>query len=236
LASQVRDNGLTLKFRKLLSEPLLLEFLPLALGAAVSPVVVIGEIYCLVEPAAGVRRGAMYAAGNAVVVAIWLAIGLVFGQAFPTTSHGPDWISVLLRLSMGLVMLAFGINLLINRQRESKTSTQKAANHPDLRAFSIGMGLMAPNMSSLVLFFPALSDITRGTNSSSAEIFFIGVLFLLVMSPCLVPLMLVTIAGRSGRALLDRINSWLKPKQWVLGLIVSFGTAAYLIISGIQAV
>jgi hypothetical protein len=43
------------------------------------------------------------------------------------------------------------------------------------------------------------------------------------------------VAGRGGRALLDRINHWLKPKQWALGLLVCFATATYLIISGILA-
>jgi hypothetical protein len=41
--------------------------------------------------------------------------------------------------------------------------------------------------------------------------------------------------GRGGRALLDRINHWLKPKQWALGLLVCFATAIYLIVSGILA-
>jgi hypothetical protein len=62
-----------------LSEPVVLEILPLGLGAAVSPLVVAGEIYCISEPAAGLRRGWLFAAGNALVVGIWLAIGLAMG-------------------------------------------------------------------------------------------------------------------------------------------------------------
>ena len=177
----------------------------------------------------------MYAAGNALVVAIWLVIGLTLGHTCPTTHDGTDWFSVFLRLSMGLVMLAFGTNLLINRPREGKAPTHSASHQSDLRAFSIGMGLMAPNFSSLVLFFPALADITRGAPTRAEEFLFIGLLFLITMSPCLIPLLLVGVAGRGGRALLDRINNWLKPKQWALGLLVCFATAIYLIISGILA-
>ena len=43
---------------------------PPALGAAVSPLVVAGEIYCISEPAAGLRRGWRFTAGNALVVRI----------------------------------------------------------------------------------------------------------------------------------------------------------------------
>ena len=195
----------------------------------------VGEIYCLVEPAAGLRRGTMYAAGNALAVAIWLVIGLTLGQTFPTTPNGIDWFSVFLRLSMGGVMLAFGTNLLLKGPRKGKASGQSASKNSDLRAFSIGMGLMAPNLSSLVLFFPALAAITRGAPTRTEEFLLIGLLVLITMSPCWIPLLLMGVAGRGGRALLDRINHWLKPKQWALGLLVCFATATYLIISGILA-
>jgi len=194
-----------------------------------------GEIYCLVEPAAGVRRGTMYAAGNALAVGIWLVIGLTLGHTFPTTHDGTDWFSVFLRLLMGLVMLALGTNLLLKGPRKGKASSQSASKHPDLRAFSIGMGLMAPNFSSLVLFFPALAAITRGALTRAEEFLLIGLLVLITLSPCLIPLLLVGVAGRGGRALLERINHWLKPKQWALGLLVCFATATYLMISGILA-
>ena len=155
-----------------------------------------GEIYCLVEPAAGVRRGAMYAAGNALAVAIWLVIGLSLGHTFPTNNHdGTDWFSVFLRLLMGLVMLGLGTNLLLKGPRKDKTSSQSASKHSDLRAFSIGMGLMAPNFSSLVLFFPALATITRGAPTRAEEFLLIGLLVLITMSPCLIPLLLVGVAG-----------------------------------------
>jgi hypothetical protein len=45
----------------------------------------------------------------------------------------------------------------------------------------------------------------------------------------------VGLGGQGGRNLLDRFNRWMKPKQWALGLVVFFAMAAYLLISGIQA-
>jgi threonine/homoserine/homoserine lactone efflux protein len=143
----------------------------------------------------------MYAAGNALAVAIWLVIGLTLGHAFPTTHGGTDWFSVFLRLLMGLVMLALGTNLLLKGPRNSHASSHSASKHPDLRAFLIGMGLMAPNVSSLVLFFPALAAITRGAPTRAEEFLLIGLLVLITMGPCLIPLLLVGIAGRGGRAL-----------------------------------
>ena len=72
----------------------------------------------------------MYAAGNALAVAIWLVIGLTLGQTFPTTPNGTDWFSVFLRLLMGLVMLALGTNLLLKGPRNSQASSHPSALLP----------------------------------------------------------------------------------------------------------
>jgi len=218
-----------------LSTPVLLEILPLGLGAAVSPLVVAGEIYCISEPEAGLRRGWLFTAGSALVVGIWLAIGLAMGHALPTRPDGADAISVALRLAMGLVMLVLGIQLLLHPPRGATARSGPGPKRPDLRAFALGVGVMAQNMSSLVLFFPAVADITRAGKASGGEAMPLTVLVLLTLSPCLVPPLLVSLGGQGGRTLLDRFNRWLKPKQWALGLMVFFGMAAYLLISGIQA-
>ena len=218
-----------------LSAPVLLEILPLALGAAVSPLVVAGEIYCISEPEAGLRRGWLFTAGSALVVGIWLAIGLAMGHALPTRPDGADAISVALRLAMGLVMLVLGIQLLLHPPRGATAPSGPGPKRPELRAFALGVGVMAQNMSSLVLFFPAVADITRAGKASGGEAMPLTVLVLLTLSPCLVPPLLVSLGGQGGRTLLDRFNRWLKPKQWALGLMVFFGMAAYLLISGIQA-
>ncbi len=143
----------------------------------------------------------MYAAGNALAISIWLLIGLTLGHTFPLYHAEADWFSRFFRLLMGLVMLALGTNLLLKGPRKGQAPSQSASQHPDLRAYSIGMGLMAPNFSSLVLFFPALAALTRGAPARSEEFLFIGLLILIMMSPCLIPLLLVGIAGRGGRAL-----------------------------------
>ena len=218
-----------------MSQPILLEILPLGLGAAVSPLVVAGEIYCIREPTAGLRRGWLFVAGNALVVGIWLAIGLAMGRALPTRPDGADAISVALRLAMGLVMMVLGIQLLLHPPRRATAPTGPGPKRPDLRAFALGVGVMAQNMSSLVLFFPAVADVTRAGQASGGEVGPLIVLVLLTLSPCLVPPLLVSLGGQGGRTLLDRFNHWLTPKQWALGLMVFFGMAAFLLISGIQA-
>jgi len=48
-----------------------LDVLPLALGAAASPMLLVGQMRTLTAPGSGVRRSWAYLAGNALVVVVW---------------------------------------------------------------------------------------------------------------------------------------------------------------------
>lgn len=214
-----------------MSESIVLEVLPLALGTAVSPLVVAGEIYWITDPGAGLRRGWLFAGGNAVVVAIWLLIAITMGHLLPVRSHGPDGISAAFRLVMGLVMFVLGIQLLLHPPGRQQVTTPPVSGNRNLRAFALGLGVMGQNISSLLLFFPAVTDFSRVQDANAVRVFLLAALVLATLSPCLFPPLLVGLGGRRGQALLDRFDRWLKPKQWAFGLAVFFGMGTYLWLS-----
>jgi len=45
---------------------------------------------------------------------------------------------------------------------------------------------------------------------------------------------MISLGGKTGEALLHRFSLWLKPRQRTIGLLVFFGMATYLVISGLQ--
>jgi len=89
-----------------------LAILPLALGAAVSPLVLVAQILTVTRSDSGLRAGWWYGLGSAVVVALWIALALVVGHALPQPAPGPDPESAGLRLVLALVLLGLGLRLL----------------------------------------------------------------------------------------------------------------------------
>ena len=155
-----------------------LAILPLALGASVSPLVLVAQILTVTGSDSGLRAGWWYLLGSAVVVALWIALALVVGHALPQPAPGPDPESACLRLVLALVLLGLGLRLLQRppaaaearagqasaapevppkggRVDGSQTLDDQAGQgtrrHPLRRAFGLGLVTMGSNLTSLVL-------------------------------------------------------------------------------------
>lgn len=89
-----------------------LAILPLALGSAVSPLVLVAQILTVTRSGSGLRAGWWFGLGSAVVVALWITLALVVGHALPQPAPGPDPESAALRLVLALVLLGLGLRLL----------------------------------------------------------------------------------------------------------------------------
>lgn len=218
-----------------MASAVLWEVLPLALGAAVSPLLLIGEVLCLSAPSAGLRRGWLFAGGNGLVVAIWLAIGLAMGQALPDRQRGSDPISACLHLAMGLVLLTVAVQLRLHpASAAAPPRPRPEAGHPLRRSFALGVVMMAQNLSTLALFFPAVTAVARAGQGPAASAADLGLLCLITLSPSLLPALLATFGGERARRALDRGYRWLQPRQRAVAIVMLLVLGSALLLSGVS--
>jgi len=208
--------------------------LPLALGAAVSPLVVVGEMYYLTQKQAGLRQGWLFVAGNALVIGLWLAMAIWMGKYLAPPPNGADPLAAGIHFILALVLFSLGLQILLRPPSPGERTKGSIAHLTNLRALLLEMGVMAQNISSLLLFFPAANDILRASQPSEGTLLELGLLSLITLSPCLVPPLMISLGGKTGETLLNRFSRWLKPRQRMIGMMVFFGMAIYLVISGLQ--
>ncbi|MCP9850878.1 GAP family protein [Cyanobium sp. Morenito 9A2] len=220
-----------------------LEVLPLALGAAVSPLVLLGQLFNLSQPGAGLRRGWSFAAGSAVVVTIWLGLGLLVAGVLPPRHAGPDPVSAAVRLMLALVLVALGVWIL-NRSASPggpstgpvvppTAKTPSTSGHPPGRAFLLGLGTMAANLTSLVLVLPASEDLARSGLPRGLQAPLVLAVGLITLLPALAPPMAVTLAGAPGRLALKQLGDWTKAHQRSINATLCFLFALVLGWSGL---
>lgn len=220
----------------------ILTVLPLALGAAVSPLLMVGEILCLTQPRSGLRQGWLFVAGNALVLLLWLLIALLLGQALPLRQAGSDAISGCLHVALGLVLVTLATQLLLHpaalrgpgSDPALEHRTEESTQRKPLRSFVIGLLMMAENMSTLVLFLPAVTDIARADQPAGIAGLELALVSLITLSPSLAPALLASVGGRRGRRLLDRLDRWLQPRKHLLALGVSLAMGGYMLGSGVM--
>ena len=93
----------------MVSLSLLVEILPLALGAAVSPLVLILQVMLLGRSTQGLGPSWGFAAGASLVVAGWTLAGLLLGNALPPRTPGPDPVAAVVHLVLALLLLTLGL-------------------------------------------------------------------------------------------------------------------------------
>lgn len=214
---------------------LLSKVLPLALGAAVSPVILLLQMATLTSGSARLRRATLVAAGAATALLAWGLAGWLLINRLPTPRRGPDVTAAAVDLTLALVLVALGIRSLVNRRETAAPSAPASAGPPHLAAsYGLGVAAMASNVTTIVLFLPAVRDIARSPVSTADAIIAAVVLVLITLAPALVPVVAVALGGWPGQRVLDRVGAFTAAHHATIAAVVSFGFALYLGSNGLR--
>lgn len=212
--------------------------LPLALGAMVSPMLLLLQAAALASRFHAVVRSLLVLAGNALVVAVVTVVIVVSDhrtEAGMATGGGEvvgAWIRIVLAvfLAVTAVRLALG-----DRSGDQVTPDAGTATDPGVRPgryLLFGIAAMATNATSLVLFIPAVHTTVTAGLDRVGEVAVLGVLWLFILAPSFAPLLVYAALGNRGPAVLDRFGRWLRTHNRTIGIVVAAGFAVYLGVSG----
>ena len=136
---------------------LLTKVVPLALGAAMSPVVLTVQVLTLAKNRFPLRRTWAVAAGCLAVTVAWTAVALLATNKTPSAHSGtPSPSSGVFALAFAVVLVGLGVHSLLRGDTSDDPQTGGDDERPrTLAFFAIGLGVMVTNITSFVLFFPA---------------------------------------------------------------------------------
>jgi hypothetical protein len=214
----------------------LAQVLPLALGAAVSPVILLVQMATLTSGTARLARAWAVAAGTAVALTGWGLAGWVLVNRLPTPRTGPDATAAAVDLALSLVLVALGLRSLSQRHDPPHTpAAQEPTGGAHVAAsFAVGLVAMATNVTTVVLFLPAVRDVARAELSVGGSAAVLAVLLVIVTVAAWLPVLAVTLGGAAGRRLLDRIGQFTSSHHATIAAVVSFGFALYLGWTGLR--
>jgi hypothetical protein len=216
---------------------LLARVVPLGLGAAVSPTVLTVSVLLMCSPRRPVARGALFALGVLSVLAVISVLGITVLDRF--ADHHPSAteraVSDSVDLVLGLVLLALAARTAL---RPRDPTTERTARHPAdhdglARAYALGLVMMATNVTTIVLYIPAMRDIGRADVSTSDQAVALLVMLGFASLPATVPLLLrVVVPGPAQRAL-TRLDGAMTRHRRAIVLAVEIVFGVYLIVRGL---
>ena len=217
----------------------------LGLSAAINPILVGVVLVTLASPRPKALLGAYVAGGMTVSVAIGIAVVSLAsgtGAVKPTTSTTNGLVDLVLGLLLLAVAAWFGSGRAERRHAGKVAAAAGRPKKPSLSdrllggsratmAFAAGMLLTLPS----ALYLAALKDIAEAGVSTGEEFLAIVLFNVLMLSPALIPLVLLAVVPDGTKAAVERADGWMHDHQKRVVTVVAAAVGTYLTVKGIVA-
>jgi hypothetical protein len=209
---------------------LLSQIVPLALAAAISPVLFLLQLNT-VTGARPIARGSALTAGAAVVLVVLSTIGVRLGDTGFSTN---DALQAAVNIAFGALLLAVGFRgLLWPPKPKPHQGDSKPAGLG--RSFLAGAGGMASNITTFALYIPALaliaaSELPRGQQGVAAL-----VILVLTLMVAWVPLAVALVVPGASSRFLPALGDWMTANNRWIQVVLGFGFGIWLVVKGLGA-
>jgi threonine/homoserine/homoserine lactone efflux protein len=210
--------------------------LPLSMGAAVSPTVLIANLLVLSSAQKSRVRGLAFAAGGFAVLVVIAVLALTVLHT-AADNRGKDaalfaWIDIVFAALLALV----GLRALLRPPKNEPKADRagKLANAATYDYVVFGAAMMLTNVTTLMLFIPAMKDVAVADASFTAKAGATILVLLLTTLVVWVPLVLDLAAPHTAGRVLGGLNRFLSVHQRTVGIVVAFGFAVYLAVKGLR--
>jgi len=209
---------------------------PLALGAAISPTLFALEVLVLSGRHHPIARAWALAGGAAAILIAFSALGLTLLRNLHSGHHHSS-ADASIDLAAGVLLTLLAARSLHPRKTAAESHHDRTQSHladmPTILFVGVGALGMLVNFSTLMLFLPALHEISRSSVSLAGKGTAWLILVVITLLPVLLPVTLVVILGSRANSWLDRLNTFVGSHSRQITITVEVLFAVVLIWKGI---
>jgi Sap, sulfolipid-1-addressing protein len=217
---------------------LLVQVVPLAFGAAVSPALLTVMVLTISSQRRGLARGVALTAGVLASLAVLTALGLtVLSHVTSHPSATKIAVSDAVDVTVGLVLLALALRALVEQKNrtpdDDAPDTSRRAPMGLLATVGAGSALMVTNVTTIILYIPAMKEIAKSDVSDTGKAVATVIVVLITALPVLLPLAVRLAAPSASQRWLGSLNATISRhhRAVIVGVEVVFGV--YLLAKGL---
>jgi threonine/homoserine/homoserine lactone efflux protein len=206
--------------------------IPLALAAAISPVIFLLQLTTLTGPRP-LARGAALTAGAAVVLIVLSSLGVALGG---TSFSSDDTLKGVLNIVLGSLLVAVGLRALLRPPKPSEPADRDDAKPTSVgRSFLAGAAGMGSNVTSFALYIPALALIAGSELGPGQRGLAALIILLITLMVAWMPLLLAAAVPGASTRVLPAIGGWMTRNNRWIQVVLGFGFGIWLIAKGVAA-
>lgn len=227
---------------------LLIKLTPLALGAAVSPVMLAAVILILSGRDRPLRRAIVFALGATVVlgaigVFALLVLGGGTGGGSTDVSQGHAH-SDSIDIAFGVLLLALAgrqvARILKGRAKPDVSDDEEIeASVPKhgtatIKYLAGGAAAMLMNFSTIVIYIPAMRILAEPGHTTAERAVGLAYVTLIAMAVAIIPIALYASAPRFAARMLEPVGTWTKRHSKEIGAVILIVFGIYLLFKGMR--
>ena len=218
---------------------------PLAIGAAISPILVISVVLLLSGTRKPRARALAFAIGNVVALVLVAVVVLLLFHSAGHTGTGSTQAGKLIDLVLGVLLAAIGVGKLIEFVYRKLSGDGDAAapdaetDHPAggkggvFGSLALGVGLMATNITTIALFLSAMKDVAEAKVGNGTRVVVVVIAIVIIMVPVAVPLLITVLAPGASTRVLAAVRTFIsRYRDLIMGIFVT-GFGVYLTLKGV---
>jgi threonine/homoserine/homoserine lactone efflux protein len=217
---------------------LLAKITPEALGSMVSPTALAVTMLLLGSRTRPRARTAAYLAGAVLVLLLVAGLELfILVGANGAAPSGESRVRAIINIVLAVALLAIAARNILARRNgtETKERTGRSAQPSLLNALLLGLGMMASNFTTLVLYISAVKDVRDAHAGGLVTAVAVTYLILFAALPIAGPLAGAVLAPAKTERVLAPINTFARDHSAQIGTALAILFAIYLFAKGVAA-
>jgi MFS family permease len=218
---------------------LLLEILPIALAAAISPTSFALIIVLLSLSKRPKTSGTGFLVGSFLVILVAALLGMIAAEGVLTRAE-PGPFKIWIDLFLGIIVLYYGFKILLTKnawfeEKELELPTNnKSATSEFLSSLVLAMGLFALNFITTALVFLGGSKIAAAGLGWLGTLISLLVLMAITLSMVALPVLIYFLTPKKADKILFKLNKWIKKNGHYLTAILIIIIGFYFLYNGLE--
>lgn len=214
---------------------LLSQVIPVALGAAVSPVLLTVTILILSGRHYQKVRAASFITGAALDIFLVGIIGLSVGNL--TLPKAPPLTLGAIDIGLGILLILLGIKRIFSKNNKKGGTAEEDDQSPKYKDNLLkGMAIMGVNFTTWVLYVEAIKIINVSDLNSVQQLILLLIVITIVLLPAIIPLIIYLVIPGRAQQILNHIYDFLQKYSRYIAFVIFLIFGIYLIVKGINTI